>query len=70
VPSELYALVELVAAALRQLTVLPSDPALRLAVYSALGLAGITLVVMLNVLILADLASRRERRRQAFTQCW
>lgn len=69
-PSELYALVELVAAALRQLTVLPSDPALRLAVYSALGLAGITLVVMLNVLILADLASRRERRRQAFTQCW
>lgn len=25
---------------------------------------------MLNVLLLADLASRRERRRQAFTQCW
>lgn len=69
-PSELYALVELVTSALRQLTVLPSDPALRLAVYSALALAGITLVVMLNVLILAELASRRERRRQAFTQCW
>ena len=69
-PSEFYAWVELVISALRQLAVLPSDPALRLAVYSVLVLAGVTLVVMLNVLILAELASRRERRREAFTRFW
>lgn len=69
-PSELYAFSELIATALRQLTVLPSDPALRLAVYSALALAGLTLIVMLNVLVLAELGARRERRRAAFVRHW
>lgn len=69
-PSELYALGELLLAALRQLTLLPSDPALRLAVYSAMALAALTLVVMLNVLVLAELAARRELRRTAFTRRW
>ncbi|RUR35295.1 HEAT repeat domain-containing protein [Vreelandella populi] len=69
-PSELGALVDLLMAALRQLTVLPSDPALRLAVYSALALAALTLVGMLNVLVLSELAARRERRRAAFTRLW
>ncbi|WP_434983339.1 HEAT repeat domain-containing protein [Vreelandella zhaodongensis] len=69
-PSELYTLVELFQAALQQLTVMPSDPALRLAIYSVLALAVLTLAVMLNVLVLAELAARRERRRAAFTQRW
>lgn len=69
-PSELYALGELLLAAFRQLTILPSDPALRLAVYSAMALAVLTLVVMLNVLVLAELAARRERRRAAFARLW
>lgn len=69
-PSEFYAWAEFVTSALRQLTIIPSDPALRLAVYSALALAGITLVVMLNVLVLAELASRRERRREVFSRYW
>ncbi|SER43403.1 HEAT repeat-containing protein [Vreelandella subterranea] len=69
-PSELYTLVELLIAALRQLTTLPSDPALRLAVYSAIALAALTLLGMLNVLVLSELAVRRERRRAAFTRLW
>lgn len=69
-PSDVVALGRLVVEALRQLTVLPSDPALRLAVYSAMALAALTLVVMLNVLVLAELAARRERRRAAFSVRW
>ncbi|UXZ54419.1 HEAT repeat domain-containing protein [Halomonas sp. 7T] len=68
--SEVVALFELFVAALRQLTVLPSDPALRLAVYSAIALAVLTLVVMFNVLVLSELAGRRQRRRAAFNARW
>lgn len=68
--SDVVTLGRFFAEALGQLTVLPSDPALRLAVYSAMALAALTLVVMLNVLILAELAGRRERRRSAFSARW
>ncbi|MBD3895130.1 HEAT repeat domain-containing protein [Halomonas sp. ML-15] len=56
--------------ALARLASLPQDPALRLAVYSAMALALLTLVIMSQVLVLSELASRREVRRQAFIAGW
>ena len=55
---------------LAQLTSLPEDPALRLALYIAMALALLTLAVMAQVLVLAELATRREARRQAFIAAW
>ncbi len=49
---------------------LPDDVVLRFAVYSALGLALATLLVMIQVLVFSELAMRRERRRQAFNLLW
>lgn len=49
---------------------LPDDPVLRLAVYAAMALGGLTLVVMLQVLVLSELAARRERHREAFVARW
>ncbi len=71
-PSELAALQQLLYQAVQVLTTLPEDPVLRFAVYSAMALAALTLAVMLQVLVLVltELASRRERRRQAFTAQW
>ena len=70
VPSELESVTALIMAAPGTLISLPEDPALRLAVYSALALALLTLVVMSQVLVLSELASRREVRRQAFITAW
>nr|WP_198034475.1 HEAT repeat domain-containing protein [Halomonas sp. 1513] len=60
----------LIMAAPVRLTSLPDDPVLRLAVYSALALALLTLLVMSQVLVLSELAARREVRRQAFIAAW
>ncbi len=68
--SELQTLVDLLLAALQELTVMLGDPVLRIAVYSVMALASVTLLMMLNVLVLSELATRRERRRAAFTQLW
>ncbi len=48
----------------------PDDPVLRLAVLTALALGLATLLVMLQVLALAELAAYRERRRQRFDAAW
>lgn len=68
--SELVDLQRLLSQALQVLTTPPDDPVLRFAVYSAIALAGLTLLIMLQVLVLTELASRRERRRLAFTGDW
>ncbi len=49
---------------------LPDDTTLRLAVYSALALGVITLLVLLQVLLLAEVSARRERRRKQFNDNW
>lgn len=49
---------------------LPGDPVLRLAVWVALGLGLVTLLLMLQVMLLAELALRRERRRTRFNALW
>lgn len=49
---------------------LPEDPVLRLAVYSAMALGGLTLLIMAQVLGVSELAARRERRREAFVAEW
>ncbi len=49
---------------------LPTDRVLRYAVYAALGLVGVTLLTMFQVLLLSELSMRRERRRQAFNLLW
>ncbi|MGJ7457082.1 HEAT repeat domain-containing protein [Halomonas sp. RA08-2] len=49
---------------------LPEDPVLRLAVYSAMALGGLTLLVMAQVLVVSELAARRERRQKAFVAEW
>lgn len=49
---------------------LPTDTIVRYALYAALGLAAITLLMMFQVLLLSELAMRRERRRQAFNTQW
>lgn len=43
---------------------------LQLALYCALGLAGLTLLVMLQVLLLGEVARRRSARRQQFNDQW
>ncbi|MBA2777680.1 HEAT repeat domain-containing protein [Billgrantia kenyensis] len=69
-PSELVGLQRLLYQALQVLTTPPEDPVLRFAVYSAIVLAGLTLLILIQVLVLTELASRRERRRLAFTGHW
>ncbi|SDL69694.1 HEAT repeat-containing protein [Franzmannia pantelleriensis] len=69
-PSEVASLVALLMSGLAQLTILPDDRVLRLAVYSALALALLTLVVMSQVVVLSELASRREARRRGFIAAW
>ncbi|MGQ4877141.1 HEAT repeat domain-containing protein [Billgrantia sp. LNSP4103-1] len=69
-PFETEALRQLPQQAAQVLTTLPDDPVLRAAVYSAMALAVLTLLIMLQVLVLTELASRRERRRQAFHADW
>ncbi|MBB3331093.1 hypothetical protein BDK63_001972 [Halomonas campaniensis] len=49
---------------------LPEDPVLRLAVYSAMSLGGLTLLIMVQVLVVSELAARRERRQVAFVAEW
>ncbi|GAB2518472.1 HEAT repeat domain-containing protein [Lysobacter humi (ex Lee et al. 2017)] len=49
---------------------LPPDPALRLAAWTALGLAAVTLAVLLQVLAVSALATRERRRREAFERRW
>lgn len=51
-------------------TTLPEDPMLRLAVLAAAGLGALTLLVMLQILVMGELAARRERRREAFVAEW
>lgn len=69
-PSDLAVLQQLLNQALNVLTTPPDDPVLRFAVYSAMALAALTLLIMLQVLILTEMASRRERRRLVFTDQW
>ncbi|MBZ0330461.1 HEAT repeat domain-containing protein [Halomonas sp. ANAO-440] len=52
------------------MSLMPDDPVLRLAIYSALALVALTLLVMVQVLVLSELAGRRERRRRAFVNIW
>jgi hypothetical protein len=49
---------------------LPGDPALRLAALTALGLAAVTLLVMLHVLAISAWATHERRRREAFNRAW
>ncbi|WP_197053262.1 HEAT repeat domain-containing protein [Litchfieldella xinjiangensis] len=49
---------------------LPEDAILRAALYSAIGLVILTLAIMGQILILSELAARRERRRRAFQAFW
>lgn len=49
---------------------LPEDPVLRIAVFSALALGGLTLLIMIQVLVVSELSARRERHRQAFISLW
>jgi hypothetical protein len=46
------------------------DPVLRFALLAALGLATISLLVMLQVLLLSQFGARRERRRERFDARW
>jgi len=48
----------------------PEDAILQLAFYCALALAGLTLLVLLQVLLLGELTRLRGRRRQAFNDHW
>lgn len=48
----------------------PEDSMLQLALYCALGLAGLTLLVMVQVMLLGEVAQRRSARRQAFNDQW
>ncbi|MEC9482516.1 MAG: HEAT repeat domain-containing protein [Halomonas sp.] len=52
------------------LTLLPADPVLRLAFLVALALGLLTLLIMVQVLVLSEMASRRQRHRQAFNETW
>lgn len=49
---------------------LPSEPLLRGVAYVALVLAGLIVLVMLQVLLLSALSTRRQRRRKAFYALW
>lgn len=46
------------------------DAVLRLALYCVVGLTALTLLVMLQVLLLSEVAKRRARRRQQFNDLW
>lgn len=46
------------------------DPVLRLALFAALALAAISLLVMAQVLLLSQAGARRERRRERFEARW
>lgn len=48
----------------------PEDSVLQLAFYAAAGLAALTLLVMLQVLLFGELAQRQARRRQRFNDEW
>jgi hypothetical protein len=52
------------------LAIWPEDRMLQLALYCALGLGGLTLLVMIQVLILGEVARRKSTRRQAFNDQW
>lgn len=49
---------------------LPIDPALRLAALFALTLAGVTVLVLAQVLLISAWASRERRMREAFNRAW
>ena len=55
---------------LQDVATLPDDPILRLAVYAAMALGGLTLLIMVQVLVVSELAARRERCREAFVATW
>ncbi len=52
------------------LSIWPEDAMLQLALYCALGLGALTLLVMLQVMLLGELARRRASRRQQFNEQW
>lgn len=52
------------------LAIWPDDGMLQLALYCALGLGGLTLLIMIQVLLLGEVARRRAARRQAFNDQW
>jgi len=52
------------------LAVWPKDPLLQLVFYCAIALAGLTVLVMLQVLLLGEVARRRSARRQQFNDQW
>lgn len=52
------------------LAIWPEDSRLQLVVYCALGLGGLTLLVMLQVMLLGEVARRRSARRQSFNDQW
>jgi hypothetical protein len=49
---------------------LPADPALRLAALTALGLAAVTLLVLVHVLAISAWATHERRLREAFNRTW
>ncbi|MEL7557801.1 HEAT repeat domain-containing protein [Stutzerimonas chloritidismutans] len=52
------------------LSIWPDDAMLQLALYCALGLGMLTLLVMLQVMLLGEVARRRATRRQQFNDQW
>ncbi|MCQ4257888.1 HEAT repeat domain-containing protein [Stutzerimonas stutzeri] len=52
------------------LAIWPEDAMLQLALYCALGLGGLTLLVMIQVMLLGEVARRRATRRQSFNDQW
>lgn len=52
------------------LAIWPEDGMLQLVLYCAMGLAGLTLLVMIQVMLLGEVAQRRSARRQAFNDQW
>lgn len=52
------------------LAIWPEDRMLQLALYCALGLAGLTLLIMIQVMLLGEVARRRSVRRQSFNDQW
>ncbi len=52
------------------LAIWPEDRMLQLALYCALGLGALTLLVMIQVMLLGEVARRRATRRQLFNDQW
>ncbi len=52
------------------LVIWPEDSMLQLALYAALGLGGLTLLVMVQVMLLGEVARRRALRRRQFNAYW